>query len=169
MKQYRNVFMLTIGQRVPDFVLLNQDGQQVRLSALRGKPVALFAFPKANEMSFGCIAQACSFRDEFPRIEAAGAVILGVSADPVNQIKKWHTGRKLQYDLLSDPDHVMLEPWGAWGIPLLGLIKVPIVNRSHWVVDADGVLVAQHINVAPGESAPQVLRALEALAQPTRA
>lgn len=160
--------MLTIGQPVPDFVLLNQDGEQVRLSALRGKPVAIFAFPKANEMSFGCIAQACGFRDEFPRIEATGALVFGVSADSVQQLKKWHTGRKLQYDLLSDPDHIMLERWGAWGIPLMGVVKVPIVNRSHWVINADGVLVAQQINVAPGESAPKVIAALESMGMSVR-
>ncbi|MDZ4769367.1 MAG: peroxiredoxin [Chloroflexota bacterium] len=155
--------MLTIGQPAPDFALVNQEGARVRLSEQRGKPVAIFAFPKANEMSFGCIAQACGFRDEFPRIEASGAVVFGVSADSVGQLKKWHTGRKLPYDLLSDPDHAMLEAYGAWGISVMGIVRVPVVNRSHWVIDGDGILVAQQLNVAPGDSAPKVLEALQRL------
>ncbi|MBK8022051.1 MAG: peroxiredoxin [Chloroflexi bacterium] len=155
--------MVSIGELAPDFELTNQDGARVRLSDLRGRNVVLFAFPKANEMSVGCNTQACGFQDETPRIEAANAVVMGISPDAVAQMKKWHKARKLTYDLLSDPEHDMLGPYGAWGIPLLGIVKMPMVNRSYWVIDADGRIVDMQINAGPGESVKKALAALDRL------
>lgn len=152
--------MLRIGQPVPDFELPNQDGNIIRLSALRGKKVVIFAFPKANEMSFGCSMQACEFRDEFPRIEALNAIVLGLSGDPVAQMKKWRTNRKLNYDLISDTEHKVLEAWGAWGVPALAGIKIPMVNRSYWVIDENGILIDQQINVGPKASVEKAIEAL---------
>lgn len=156
--------MLTVGQPVPDFELPNQDGKLIRLSDLRGKKVVIFAFPKANEMSFGCSMQACEFRDEFPRIEALNAVVFGLSADPIEQMKKWRNNRKLTYDLLSDTDHKILEAWGAWGISGLMGIKIPMVNRSYWVIDEYGMLIDQQINVGPKASVEKAIEALNRVA-----
>lgn len=155
--------MVTVGQIAPDFKLLNQNGECILLSQLRGKNVILFAFPSAQEYSYGCTAQACAFRDEFPQIEAGNALVFGISPDGVEQMKKWHKGRKLQYDLLSDPDHTMLEPYGAWGIPMMGLVRVPMVNRSYWLIDTEGVIRDMQINVRPGESVTKAVAALERL------
>ncbi len=152
--------MLTIGQPMPDFELPNQDGKTVRLSHLRGKKVVIFAFPKANEMSFGCTTQACEFRDEFPRIEAHNAVVLGISADKTEQLKKWRTSRKLNYDLIADVDHKFLEAWGAWGATIIGL-KIPMIKRSYWVIDERGILIDQQINVGPKASVEKAIQALE--------
>lgn len=152
--------MLTIGQPFPDFALPNQDGQTVRLSDLRGKSVVIFAFPKANEMSFGCNTQACEFRDEFPRLEALNATVLGISADPPAQLKKWRVNRKLNYDLISDESHAVLEQWGAWGMNALAGIKIPIVNRSYWVIDENGILIDQQIGVGPKASVEKAIEAL---------
>src|SRR5215203_5849046 len=103
--------MLTIGEPAPDFTLPNQDGQLIRLSDFRGKKVVLFAFPRANTM--GCNAQACGFRDEFEEFRTNNAVVLGISCDPQQALQDWKMGKKLPYNLLSDPDHVVVEPWGA--------------------------------------------------------
>lgn len=161
--------MLTIGETAPDFALSNQDGQIVRLSDFRGKKVVLFAFPKAN--TGGCNAQACGFRDEFEEFRAHNAVILGISCDGQAALKDWKISKNLPYDLLSDPTHEVVERWGAWGIPLFGIINVPMVNRSYWVIDERGVLVAQQINVLPGTSVRKaldtVLRALPEHGLPT--
>ena len=117
--------MPEIGQIAPDFELLNQNGQPVKLSDYRGRKVVLFVFPKANTM--GCNAQACGFRDEFETISASNAIILGISADSVDTLKEWKQNKQLPYDLLSDPDHAMLEAWGAFGMSLLGLIRLPMI------------------------------------------
>ncbi len=154
--------MPTIGQTAPDFELLNQDGRTVRLSDYRGQPVIIFAFPKANTM--GCNNQACGFRDIFPQIESRNAVVLGVSSDSVDELARWKKRKQLQYDLLSDPEHKMLDAWDAWGFKLI-IVKLPIsATRSYWVIDERGILVEQQIGVRPQESVDKALAAVERLA-----
>ena len=150
--------MPTIGERAPDFALPNQDGEIVRLSDLRGKKVVIFAFPHAN--TGGCNAQACGFRDEFEAFHTSNAVILGISADSPETLREWKQNKSLPYDLLSDGDHAVLQAWGAWGIPLFGIIRVPMINRSYWVIDEQGVLIDQQINIAPGASVSKALNAV---------
>lgn len=150
--------MLTIGEPVPDFELLNQDGEKVRLSDFRGKKVILFAYPKAGTP--GCTNQACGFRDELPEIEESNAVVLGISPDSPESQKQWHINKKLNYDLLSDPDHKVLEEWGAWnkktmfGNTFLGVI------RSHWVIDEEGKLLDIQLKVSPKDSVAKAVKAL---------
>lgn len=154
--------MPNIGQPAPDFELLNQEGQTVRLSDYRGKKVVIFAFPKAN--TGGCNAQACAFRDELPRIESSNAVVLGVSTDSVETLKGWKQSKKLQYDLLSDSDHKFLEAWGAWGIPVISIIKIPMAMRSYWVIDEQGILIAAQVGVGPTDSVEKALKAISSTA-----
>lgn len=154
--------MPNIGQPAPDFELLNQEGQTVRLSDYRGKKVVIFAFPKAN--TGGCNAQACAFRDELPRIESSNAVVLGVSTDSVETLKGWKQSKKLQYDLLSDSDHKFLEAWGAWGIPVISIIKIPMAMRSYWVIDEQGILIAAQVGVGPTDSVEKALKAINSTA-----
>jgi peroxiredoxin Q/BCP len=154
--------MLQIGQPAPEFTLTNQNGQPVRLSDLRGQRVVLFAFPKA--FTAGCDAQACTFRDELPQISASHAIVFGVSADSPETLKKWKEARKLNYDLLSDSSHTMLEAYGAWGIALGSLIRLPIgIMRSYWVIDENGILVDQQIGVGPGESVRKAVASVQRL------
>ncbi len=150
--------MPNVGQPAPDFELLNQEGQTVRLSDYRGKKVVIFAFPKAN--TGGCNAQACAFRDELPRIESSNAVVFGVSTDSVETLKGWKQSKKLQYDLLSDSDHKFLEAWGAWGIPVISIIKIPMAMRSYWVIDEQGILIAAQVGVGPTDSVEKALKAI---------
>ena len=153
--------MPTVGQPAPDFSLRNQNEEEVKLSDFRGRNVVIFAFPKANTMS--CNKQACSFRDMFPQITARNAVVLGVSSDKAATLAAWKQRQKLQYDLLSDPDHQMLEAWDAWGFDLK-LFKLPIgATRSYWVIDEAGVLVDQQIGVRPQESVDKAMAAVESL------
>ena len=157
--------MPATGQPAPEFALRNQDGELVRLSDFRGQRVVIFAFPKANTM--GCNNQACGFRDVLPQIEANDAVVLGISADSQSALTKWKAERRLQYDLLSDPEHKMLDEWGAWGLDMR-LIKLPMITRSYWVIDEDGILVEQQIGVRPQASVEKALAAVERLAQTKR-
>ncbi|MBL8155813.1 MAG: thioredoxin-dependent thiol peroxidase [Anaerolineae bacterium] len=138
------------GEHAPDFELPNQDGQMVKLSSLRGRKVILFAFPKADTP--GCTTQACGFRDAFPQIEAGNAVVLGISADSQKDLAKWKKKQNLPYDLLSDPEHQVLEPWGAWGEKsMYGKTYMGII-RSHWVIDENGVLSDEQIKISPEKS-----------------
>ena len=153
--------MPSIGETAPDFELLNQDSLTVRLKKYRGRKVIIFAFPQANTPN--CTAQACGFRDQFPQFEASGAVILGISPDKPDTLKRWKIDNKLQYDLLSDPDHTVLSEWDAWGKRVMGIVKLRRVNRSYWLLDEEGVVIDMKSGVSPEQS---VTRALNALSSP---
>jgi len=92
--------MLEIGSEAPDFELKNQNGENVRLSNFKGKVVVLYFYPKDNTP--GCTTEACDYRDSMNDLKKYGIVVLGVSADSVDSHKKFHDGKKLNFDLLSD-------------------------------------------------------------------
>lgn len=142
--------MPAIGDTAPDFELLNQDGKTIKLSDYRGKKVILFAFPKADTP--GCTTQACGFREAFPKIEAGNGVVLGISPDEPKDLLKWKQKEKLPYDLLSDPEHTVLEAWGAWGEKVNYGKKYFGVIRSHWVIDENGVLTDEQLKISPEKS-----------------
>jgi thioredoxin-dependent peroxiredoxin len=142
--------MPQVGEQAPDFELLNQDGKSVKLSDYRGKKVILFAYPKA--FTGGCTTQACGFRDKFPQIEAGNGTVLGLSPDDTELLHKWKAEEKLPYDLLSDPDHKVLEAWGAWGErSMYGNTYIGVI-RSHWVIDENGVILDENIKISPEQS-----------------
>jgi thioredoxin-dependent peroxiredoxin len=155
--------MPSIGEQAPDFELLNQDQQPVRLSNFHGHKVALFIFTRANTMT--CNTQACGFRDEFARFEAVGSVVLGVSTGAPDAMREWKVQHNLPFDVLSDPDHVFIEAWGAWGMSVASLIKLPIATRSVWVIDENGVILDGKVGVGPGESVVRALTAIERLGE----
>lgn len=150
--------MPAVGEKAPDFALKNQDGQIVRLSDFRGKKVVLFAFPKANTP--GCTTQACGFRDAFPRIAIANAVVLGISPDTPEDLRAWKDQERLPYDLLSDPDHTVLEAWGAWGEKSMYGKKYMGVLRSHWIIDEHGTVIEAQIKVSPTDSVERAVNFL---------
>ena len=150
--------MPDIGETAPDFELLNQDSLSVRLKKYRGRKVIIFAFPQAYTPN--CTAQACGFRDQFPQIETSNAVILGISPDKPDTLKRWKIDNKLQYDLLSDPDHTVLHEWSAWGKSVLGIIRLRRTNRSYWVLNEEGVVIDMQLGVSPEQSVERALNAL---------
>jgi peroxiredoxin Q/BCP len=150
--------MPNIGEPAPDFSLVNQDGDTVQLSDFKGKKVILFAYPKAG--TGGCTTQACGFRDEFPKFEEANAVILGISPDSPALLKKWKDAENLPYDLLSDPDHAVIDAWGAWGERSMYGKKFMGVIRSHWVIDEEGNVADVQIKVSPKDSVKRAVKAL---------
>jgi len=138
------------GTAAPAFSLQNQKGDTVSLQDLAGKTVVLFAFPKAN--TSGCIAQARGFNENLPAITAAGGVVYGVSPDPVPALKNWHDDEDFGFDLLSDPDHAVIERYGAWGEKTLyGKTSVGVI-RSHWIIGPDGQVVDERLKVSPAQS-----------------
>lgn len=138
------------GTLAPDFELVNQDGKTVKLSDFRGKRVILFAYPKAG--TSGCTVQACGFRDQFPRYESANVVVLGISPDEPKLLKKWKDKEGLPYDLLSDPEHGVLDAWGAWGEKSMYGKKYFGVIRSHWIIAEDGTVLDEQIQISPADS-----------------
>lgn len=142
--------MPAVGEKAPDFELKNQNGVPVKLSDYRGKKVVLFAFPKAG--TSGCTTQACGLRDKFPNIQAVNAVVLGLSPDAPEDLLKWKQKENLPYDLLSDPDHAVLEAWGVWGEKSMYGKSYMGVIRSHWIIDETGTIADAQIKISPQES-----------------
>ena len=151
--------MPTIGELAPDFELPNQDGKMVKLSDYCGKKVVLFAYPKAG--TGGCTTQACGFRDKFPQITETNAVVLGISPDAPALLKKWKDAENLPYDLVSDPDHAVIDAWGAWGERSMYGKKYMGVIRSHWIIDEDGKIMDAQIKISPKDSVAKAVKALE--------
>ncbi len=150
--------MPAIGEIAPDFELRNQNGEIVKLSDYRGKKVLLFAYPRAGTP--GCTTQACGFRDNFAQIETADAVVLGLSPDEPAALAKWIEEESLGYDLLSDPDHQVLEAWDAWGErSMYGKIYMGVI-RSHWIIGADGRVLDAQVKISPKKSIEKALKFL---------
>ena len=148
------------GDIAPDFALPNQHGELVRLSDYRGRKVLLFAYPKAG--TSGCTVQACGFRDRFAQIETANAAVLGISPDAPAALAQWIEAESLPYDLLSDPDHRVLEAWNAWGEKSMYGRTYQGVIRSHWIIGEDGAVLDEQIGISPKKSIAAALKLLNA-------
>ena len=103
----------TIGDKVPDALGLDQNGNEVKRSDYPGKTIALYFYPK--DMTSGCTAQACNLRDNYHELLDAGYQVIGVSADSAASHQKFIAKNELPFPLISDPDHKLLEAFGVWG------------------------------------------------------
>jgi peroxiredoxin Q/BCP len=153
--------MIEPGQSAPDFELPDQDGRPVRLRDLRGRRVVLYFYPKADTP--GCTTQACGVRDRSADYADAGAVVLGVSPDPVAKVKRFHDKFTLGFMLLADSDHAVAEAYGVWA-------EKSMYGRTYWgnlratfVIDEDGVVRHVIPKVSPKTHDDQVLAALAQL------
>ena len=136
---------LAVGDLAPDFTLPTADGSTVTLSDLRGRRVIVYFYPAA--MTPGCTTQACDFRDSLASLQGAGFAVVGVSPDAVDKLAAFVEQEHLTFPLGSDPDHAVLEAWGAWGEKLNYGKTVTGVIRSTVVVDAEGRVELAQYNV----------------------
>ena len=150
--------MIEEGQPAPDFELTSDGGETVKLSALRGKQVVLYFYPKDDTP--GCTAQACGIRDAYGEFEQAGAVVLGVSPDSEASHVKFKEKYGLPFTLLADADHAVAELYGVWGEQTFAGKTYMGVERSTFVIDADGNVKKVMHDVKPATHADDVLAAL---------
>jgi peroxiredoxin Q/BCP len=148
----------TEGSPAPGFSLTSDSGEQVTLSSLRGKPVVLYFYPKDDTP--GCTKQACGIRDAWDAFERSGAVVLGVSPDSEASHVKFKQKHGLPFTLLADPDHATAEAYGVWVEKSMYGTKYMGVERSTFVIDADGKVAKVMRKVKPGTHADDVLAAL---------
>jgi peroxiredoxin Q/BCP len=146
------------GQPAPDLTLPAADGSTVSLADLRGRRVIVYFYPAA--MTPGCTKQACDFRDSLDALAAAGFAVLGVSPDKPAKLAKFVERDGLTFPLLSDPDHAVLEAWGAWGEKKLYGRTVVGVIRSTIVVDPEGRVEIARYNVKATGHVASLRRAL---------
>ena len=152
--------MIAAGEPAPDFTLPDQDGEPVTLSGLRGRPVVLYFYPKADTP--GCTTQACGIRDRAAEYDAAGAVVLGVSPDTVEDVKRFHGKQGLNFTLLADADHAVAEQYGTWGEKSRYGRTYMGVQRATFIIDADGTVAHVLPKVSPKTHDDEVLGLLAA-------
>jgi peroxiredoxin Q/BCP len=152
------------GDIVEDFTLQNQDGQDVRLSDFKDTPVVLFFYPRADTP--GCTIESCGFRDAFEKFQKSGITVFGVSRDTVKDQKKFKDKYGLPYDLLADPDMVLIKRYDLlrnktmYGKPVTG------VARTTFLIAAADALGHQRLlhkfeDVKPEEHAEEVFQLLQ--------
>jgi peroxiredoxin Q/BCP len=153
--------MIETGEKAPAFTLPDQDGTDVSLADFAGQTVVLYFYPKADTP--GCTTQACGLRDSAADFNDIGAVVLGVSPDPVERVKKFHDGQGLNFTLLADADHAVCDAYGVWVEKSLYGKKYWGAQRSTFVIDGDGTVVHVIEKASPKTHAADVLAALEEL------
>jgi thioredoxin-dependent peroxiredoxin len=129
---------LAPGDPAPDFTLPDADGHPVSLSSFRGQRVIVYFYPAA--LTPGCTKEACDFRDNLAPLGQLGVAVLGISPDQPSKLAKFRDKEGLTFPLLSDPDHAVLQAYGAYGEKVLYGKKTVGVIRSTFVIDPDGAI-----------------------------
>ena len=150
-----------VGKKAPDFTLPADDGSKVELSELRGTPVVLYFYPRDDTP--GCTREACAFRDRKSQLTRLGAKVLGVSTDGIPSHEKFRDKFKLNFPLLADTDHKVAEKYGAWREKVRFGKKSMGIQRSTFLIDADGVLRKLWKSVKVDGHDEQVIAALKEL------
>ena len=150
--------MVEEGKPAPDFELTSDSGEHVKLSDFRGKPVVLYFYPKDDTP--GCTTQACGIRDVYADFRDRGAEVLGVSPDDEDSHVKFREKYSLPFTLLADPGHEVAEEYGVWKERNKYGKKSMGIERSTFVIDADGNVSKAMRRVKPETHAADVLAAL---------
>lgn len=153
--------MIETGAKAPQFTLPDQDGNPVSLSDYAGKTVVLYFYPRANTP--GCTTQACGVRDHLPNYAEAGAVVIGISPDPVAAVKRFADRFGLDFTLLADEDHAVCERYGVWVEKSMYGKKYWGAQRATFVIDGEGTVVHVIPRASPRTHDDEVLAALERL------
>lgn len=147
-----------VGDKAPDFTLIDQDGNKVSLNDFKGKNIVLYFYPKDN--TSGCTKEACNFRDEFPKFGKLNAVIIGISPDSVESHRKFIDKYKLPFTFLSDESKTTLEKYGVWKEKSMYGRKYMGVERSTFTIDKTGKIRKIFRKVKVADHNKEVLEAL---------
>jgi peroxiredoxin Q/BCP len=131
--------LLAVGDVAPAFTLEDQNGKKISLKDFKGQNVVVYFYPKA--MTPGCTVQACSLRDSQSQLSKENIVVLGISADAVKKLKQFEDKQKLNFTLLSDPDHKVCEAYGTWALKkFMGREYMGILRQS-FLLDKKGKII----------------------------
>jgi thioredoxin-dependent peroxiredoxin len=147
-----------VGDPAPDFTLTSDADEAVTLSSFKGSPVILYFYPRDDTP--GCTLQACDIRDAWSEFEERGAVVLGVSPDPPSSHAKFRDKYSLPFTLLADPEHEVAETYGVWTEKSMAGKTYMGIERSTFVIDAEGNVASIMRRVKPDAHADDVLAAL---------
>lgn len=130
--------MTLVGQPLPDFALTDDQGRTITPADLKGRWTVLYAYPK--DSTPGCTTEACDFRDAWPRLQALGATVLGISRDSLKSHQNFIAKQSLPFRLLSDPDAALLKALGAYGKKRMYGKEVEGILRSTFLIDPTGII-----------------------------
>lgn len=147
--------MLKIGDKMPDFEVVDQDGNKVSSRDLIGKKTVVYFYPKDN--TSGCTAEACSIRDSYDALVAEGYNVVGVSKDSASSHRKFRERHDLPFTLLSDSSTEMLQAFGAWGEKKMYGKTVMGTLRRTFIFDENGILARVIEKVDTKNHASQIL------------
>lgn len=131
--------MLKVGDKLPQFEGLNQDGETVRSEQLIGKKLVIFFYPQANTPT--CTVEACNLSDNYSKLEQAGFQLLGISGDSVKKQKNFHSKFAFPYDLIADESHEILEKFGVWqekttfGKTYMGIVRTTFIFNEKGICE----------------------------------
>ncbi|CAM2810994.1 thioredoxin-dependent thiol peroxidase [Chryseobacterium flavum] len=147
--------MLKVGDKLPEFEGLNQDGKSVNSSKLIGKKLVVFFYPQANTPT--CTVEACNLSDNYAKLKKAGFQLLGISGDSVKKQKNFHSKFAFPYDLIADETHDIIEKFGVWqekktfGKTYMGIV------RTTFIFDENGICTRVIEKVTSKTAAEQIL------------
>lgn len=150
--------MLAVGDKAPDFLGLDENGNEVRVSDFKGKRVVLYFYPK--DSTPGCTAEACSLRDGMDELSAAGYAVVGVSADSAASHSRFKEKQQLNFPLVADVERKTIEAFGAWGEKKMAGRKYMGIIRTTFVIGTDGTIERVISKVDTKNSAKQVLESV---------
>lgn len=149
-KNNRHKTSLRAGQKAPEFEGVDQDGNVIRLSELRGKKIALFFYPQDDTP--GCTTQSCNLRDNYEELQARGYYVIGVSADDVKSHSRFARKYKIPFPLLADEKKEIIRAYDVWGkkvflgIPYMGIVRTTFIIGETGIIEGiiDNVDTSNH-------------------------
>ena len=147
--------MLNVGDKAPEYLGLDENGNEVRLSDFPGKRVVVYFYPKDNTP--GCTAEACSLRDGMEELLAAGYAVVGISADSAASHGRFKEKQSLNFPLVADVDKITIQAFGAWGEKKMAGRKYMGIIRTTFIISPDGVVERVIRKVNTKNAAKQIL------------
>ena len=148
--------MLKVGDKAPQFILPNQDGESVSLSNFNGKQVVVWFFPKASTP--GRTNEGIGFRDELEKFDNKNTIIIGVSADSPSRQKKFVEKYSFNYPMLCDESHNMLENYGVWGLKKFMGREYMGISRVTYIISEEGIIEKVYSKVKTLSHAKDILK-----------
>ena len=146
---------LQVGDKVPEFISKDQDGNTIRLSDYHGKKLIVFFYPKASTP--GCTAEACNLRDNYSVLQSQGYELLGVSADSEKRQTNFRNKYDFPFPLLADEDHTVINTFGVWGPKKFMGREYDGIHRKTFVINEEGAVTKVIDKVKTKDHAAQLL------------
>lgn len=147
---------LKVGDKIPDIISVDQDGNDFNFNSLEGKKIALYFYPKDNTP--GCTNQACNLRDNYQKFQEEGYEIVGVSADSPKKHQNFIAKYNLPFTLLADENKELIQAFGVWGPKKFMGKEYEGIHRTTFIIDEQGIIEEVIEKVKTKEHTAQILK-----------